>query len=362
MNLLTESRLLRLGLMFGLLGVWSSAQERQGLQASVELQSDPAAGTFVNPVAPVGHDPWVIRYDGAYHYCYSHQGKLWVNSSPDLAAAVQFEGRVVWTPLSGQVYSEQLWAPELHFLDGAWYIYVAASDGRNETHRMYALRADAPQGPFELVGKVAVAEDKWAIDATVLEHRGKRYFVWSGWEGDENIAQHLYIASMASPTALQGSRVKIASPRHDWERRRGNGSRRESLPFVNEGPQVLQRGVRTFVVYSASGSWTDDYCLGLLELTGDDPLDATAWTKREQPVFTSAGDVYAPGHACFIASPDGREDWIVYHTARFSGAGWKREIRMQPFTWDQFGRPTFGTPAQSGRPMAQPSGSSGMLP
>ncbi|MCB1120492.1 MAG: glycoside hydrolase family 43 protein, partial [Verrucomicrobiae bacterium] len=196
--------------------------------------------TFTNPVAPVGHDPWVIRHDGVYFYCYSEQNKLWVNRSADLTRAVQFEGKAVWTPPRGKPYSNQLWAPELHFLDRAWFIYVAASNGQNENHRMYVLRSETPDGLFEMMGKMVTPEDKWAIDGTVLETGGRRYFIWSGWEGDVNDAQHLYIAEMDSPTSLRGERVKISSPEYDWERRRGNGPRSDTMPYINEGPEVLQ--------------------------------------------------------------------------------------------------------------------------
>lgn len=314
-----------------------------------------AEDTFTNPVAPEGHDPWVILHEGVYYYCYADGNQLWVNRSTDLVEAVQFEGRSVWTPPKDQPYSKQLWAPELHYLDGAWFIYVAASDGANERHRMYVLRSDTADGPFEFVGRLATPDDKWAIDGTVLEVGGQRYFVWSGWEGDHNDAQHLYIAEMDSPVSLRGERVRISSPELAWERRRGDGPRRRTLPFINEGPQVLQRGGRTFIIYSASGSWTNHYCLGQLTLRGTNPMVANSWTKLPQAVFATAGEVYAPGHASFTQTLDGREDWIVYHTARFKGAGWKREIRMQPFTWSETGEPQFGRPLPSDQPLPKPA-------
>ena len=87
--------------------------------------------TITNPVAPVGHDPWVIQDDGVYYYCYSHRGRIWVSRSQTIQEAVQFEGQQVWRPEPGQAYSRELWAPELHQLGGWWYIYVAADDGRS---------------------------------------------------------------------------------------------------------------------------------------------------------------------------------------------------------------------------------------
>lgn len=320
--------------------------------------------TYTNPVAPEGHDPWVIQHEGTYYYCYSHEDSIWVNQSDDLVEAVQFSGRAVWTPAPGGAYASLLWAPELHMVDGRWYIYVAACDGPNENHRMVALVCDTPDGDFTLVGKLAPQTDRWAIDGTVLPCGERNYFIWSGWEGTDNVAQHLYIAEMASPVELKGERVKISSPEYDWERNRGTPSSDpneepfvdDNMPFINEGPQVLVREGRVFVVYSASGSWCDDYCLGLLELVGADPLQTEAWRKHPVQVFGATANVHGPGHACFTKSPDGSEDWIVYHTAARKGGKWNRQTRMQRFDWDCSGLPVFGYPLPTGIPFPTPAG------
>ena len=236
------------------------------------------------------------------------------------------------------MFREGYWAPELHYIGGAWYIYVAACDGPNENHRMYCLEAetDDPMGRYRMKGKVADSTDRWAIDGTVLEWQGKLYFIWSGWEGDENVAQNLYIAPMENPWIISGERILISRPEYIWER--------QGEPYVNEGPQVLTKDGELFIVYSASGSWTDDYCLGLLRLKGDDPLDPRAWKKKRLPVFSRTKGVYAPGHASFVKSPDGSEDWIAYHAVAEQGGGWAaRSTRMQPFTWKN-GEPFFGRP------------------
>jgi GH43 family beta-xylosidase len=301
--------------------------------------SGAAAGgrpAVANPVASEGHDPWVIQDDGLYCYCYSHQGRIWVNRQRTIQEAVQFEGKPVWQPEPGKAYSKELWAPELHKFAGQWYIYVAADDGRNENHRMYVLqsRTGDPTGPYDFKGKIADASDKWAIDGTVMEYSGRLYFIWSGWEADTNVQQNLYIAAMKDPLSIEGPRALISQPEYDWEKI-GN-------PLINEGPEVLKHKGGVFIIYSASGSWTDHYCLGQLKLVGADPLDPTAWQKKETPVFGSTATVFSPGHASFTKSPDATEDWIVYHAARHKGAGWNRNTRMQRFTWDVDGNPCFG--------------------
>lgn len=307
--------------------------------------------TFTNPIVERGADPWVVQWRGAYYLCQSRRNAVWVNRSERLLGIGREPWSRVWRPERGQAWSRELWAPELHYLRGRWYIYVAADDGDNANHRMYVLEGatEDPEGPFVLKGKIAAPTDRWAIDGTVLQMPDERlYFAWSGWEGVENVAQHLYIAPMSDPLTISGERVRIASPEHDWER--------IGRPWVNEGPQALWHGDRLFVIYSASGSWDDDYCLGRLDWTGGDPLDPASWAKHPEPVFSRTDQVFGPGHASFVKSRDSREDWIVYHAARYSHAGWDRNIRTQRFHWRPDGTPDFGIPVPAGVPLPLPGG------
>jgi GH43 family beta-xylosidase len=309
-----------------------------------------AAMTFTNPVVRTGADPWVIQRPGMYYFCQSSRRGVRVAKARRLQEIGNGPWSTVWTPPQGTAYSRELWAPELHYLRGDWYIYVAADDGDNFNHRMYALKGTSqdPQAPFEFKGKLAAQTDRWAIDGTVLEMSdGRLYFIWSGWEGTENIAQNLYIARMSDPLTINGERVLISRPEHDWEM--------HGRPLINEGPEVLRHGTNLFLIYSASGSWGDDYCLGQLTWTGGDVLNSSSWVKKSVPVFSRTKDVFGPGHCSFVRSPDGREDWIVYHSAKYSGAGWNRHVNIQRFQWNADGSPDFGTPISPGVPMPVPS-------
>ncbi|NKX52595.1 family 43 glycosylhydrolase, partial [Arthrobacter deserti] len=118
----------------------------------------------------------------------------------------------------------------------------------------------------------------------------------------------------------------------------------------NEAPQALRHPTaeRMFIVYSASHSVTDDYCLGRLDLTGPDPMRPEAWRKHPHPVFSKYVDdhIYGPGHASFVDTPDGGS-WIIYHCSPVSGGGWdSRQLRAQPFYWHPDGTPDFGHPGQ----------------
>lgn len=310
------------------------------------------APKFTNPIKPAtSADPWIVYKDGYYYYCHSNgNNKIYVTKTKNLQDIDREVAVNVWTSPYGKEYSAELWAPELHFIQGKWYIYFAADDGRNENHRMYCLESTSedPQGGYEFKGKVAAKTDKWAIDGTVLDMDGQLYFLWSGWEGDENIRQGIYIAEMSNPYTISGERVLLSMPEQPWEM---NGQ-----PYINEGPQVLKKNDTIHIVYSASGSWTDEYCLGLLTCKDGKVMNPSSWEKTG-PVFSKGETAYGPGHCSFVKSPDRKEDWIVYHACEFSGGGWAgRSVRAQKFSW-KGDYPEFGTPVKVGEEMAAPSGS-----
>lgn len=298
-----------------------------------------------NPVAPTGADPWVVRHGDKYYYCYARHtagvGGVAVSEISSIDQLANLRSRQVYTAPIDQVtpYSFEYWAPELHYINGEWYIYVAADDGNNETHRMYVLKGTSqdPTDPFEFVGKITDPSDKWAIDGTVMQLGDELYFIWSGWEGDVNVAQNIYIAHMSDPCTIDSERVCLSVPEYSWEK---NGQ-----PYINEGPAVLQHDGKTFVAYSASGSWTDDYCLGLLTLVGDDPLNPDHWEKSQTAVFRKrTGVAYGPGHCSFTTASDGSV-WMVYHANLVSGTGWEgRSVWISPVTFGDDGTPIFGKP------------------
>lgn len=314
-----------------------------GTGLAVPLAANP--GTFTNPLYD-GADPWVIQADGGYWSCWSAGRYLFVGRSDSLLD--RGEERAVWAaPVRKAWNTADLWAPELWNLGNKWYLYYAADAGSNETHRMGVLEADSPWGPYTDLGMLETG-GRWAIDGTILSLGGKLYFLWSGWPGAVDDQQNLYIAPLESPTKVAGDPILLSEPTLEWER--------NAMP-IQEGPEVLRHGDRTFVVYSASGSWTTDYCLGALWLAdGADPLVTGNWTKLPQPVFRAEGTVYGPGHASFTTSPDGTEEWMVYHAKKSTAPGWDREVRAQKIGWTEDSFPAFGSPVAAGTRLPRPSG------
>ncbi|MFC4427154.1 family 43 glycosylhydrolase [Deinococcus navajonensis] len=319
--------------------------------ASQVLTRPAKAQTFRNPILPAGQDPSVVFDAGFYHLVQSDEDGISVRTSLTLTGLGNAKKTVVWRGGQDDSPCCELWAPELVRWGDRWYIYYAADDGRNENHRMYVLESRRPGGPYTFKGKISDPTNRWAIDGTVFQAPdGQRYYLWSGWEGTTNVQQNLYISRMRNPWTLQGERVLISSPEQPWEL---NGS-----PYINEGPEVLMRGGRVFVVYSASGSWTNDYCLGWLSLQGS-VLDPKAWRKSNGCVFSrnDEASVFAPGHNTFVKSPDGSEDWQLFHANEIAGSSWGgRSVRAQKVSWNPDGTPRFGRPTAFSAALPLPSG------
>ncbi|MBI2729349.1 MAG: glycoside hydrolase family 43 protein [Sphingobacteriales bacterium] len=320
--------------------------------------------TFTNPLLPSGPDPWCIYKDGYYYYTNTTGNNITIWKTKNIADLKTAQKKIVFTPPATGPYSKELWAPEIHFLYGKWYIYFAADSGNNIDHRIWVLEnstADPLKGKWEMKGKLTTPDDKWSIDGSSFEHKGMMYFIWSGWEGDVNEQQNIYIAKMKNPWTIEGKRVKISSPELDWEKH-GDLNNPNDVPHVNvnEGPEVLKHGNNLFLIYSASGCWTDYYALGMLTaLAESDLMDAAFWKKSPQPVFKQSveNEVYAPGHNSFFRSPNGKEDWILYHAndKPGQGCGEFRSPRAQKFIWTKEGVPHFGVPVKKGVPLKIPS-------
>lgn len=356
-------RLNRLVVLLGLvlnLGLGCNQSEGQTLPEVIDdhIQHPDAENTFENPLLSSGADPWVIKGTDSYFYTHTTGSTLKLWETAHMEDLAESNPKTIWTPPQGAEYSTQIWAPELHYIAGAWYMYFAAtSHNSDEKRRMFVLEntSESPMdGTWEFKGKISDETDQWAIDGTVMQIEEENYFVWSGWrtaDPEENSGrQQLYIARMQNPWTLEGSRVMISEPSYFWEQ---NG-------LVNEGPVAWENSQGTmYLFYSASGCWTDDYKVGVLTYNGGDPLDPQSWEKHPDPLFEKApgNNVFAPGHNSFFKSPDGSQDWILYHANDTSGDGCtdSRKPRMQQIHWDENGFPDLGIPVNNTESLLTPS-------
>ncbi len=279
--------------------------------ASSPAAAPAAAPAWTNPLVRQRADPWVLRADDAYYFIATvpEYDRIELRRASSLGALGAADAKVIWRKHESGPASYHIWAPELHRIDGKWYVYFAAGRANDIwAIRIYVLEcadADPLTGAWTERGQLKTNWESFSLDATTFEHRGARYLVWAQHDPVFGGNTCLYIARMDSPWSITGKQTRITAPELPWE----------VIGFkVNEGPAVLVRNGKVFITYSASA--TDaNYCLGLLSADENaDLLDASSWKKSPVPVLATSDHarVFGPGHNCFTTLPDGR-DVLVYH-------------------------------------------------
>lgn len=263
-------------------------------------------------------DPYIYRHtDGMYYFTASVPAydRIVLRRSSTLAGIADAEEVTIWLKHDTGIMSKHIWAPEMHYLEGKWYIYFAAGEAENIWNiRPYVLECtdqDPITGTWKELGKMQCADDDefsfraFSLDATVFENQGKHYYVWAEKVGVGKQISNLYIAEMETPNKLKTVQVMLSTPDYDWER----------VGFwVNEGPVVIKRNGKIFLTYSASETGAP-YCMGMLTADeGADLLDPLSWKKERFPVLASDESIslYGPGHNSFTVDEEGN-DILVYH-------------------------------------------------
>lgn len=280
-----------------------------------------------------GADPSVIRVGSTFYAVDSVDRNIYIRSSSTVDGLGTAARRVVWSSNLGNV-----WAPELvrDPVTGRFYIFFAP--GVADQKRMYVVESVSPDSSYGSERRMSLPDDKWAIDGASFVYNSQRWFVWSGWEGNSNVEQTLYVARMNSATTTTGPRYVISQPRESWERVVGN-------PFINEGPEpIIDPSGQLHIVYSANGSWSDQYCLADLRLrAGGDPANVWDWYKSNGCLFGSNRTtlmsgwdptLYAngPGHHSFVllngdpntSPPAGQRFPLMYHAV----------AKGTPYAWE----------------------------
>ncbi|MGC0328831.1 GH43 family beta-xylosidase [Streptomyces sp. SAI-170] len=320
------------------------------LGAGALAAAPPKAARYVNPLVPHRADPHIHRHtDGFYYFTATvpEYDRIVLRRSRTLRGLATSAESVVWRAHPAGDMGAHIWAPELHRIDGKWYLYFAAAPAEDVWRiRIWVLENSHPdplQGSWVERGQVRTAWETFSLDATTFTHRGTRYLAWAQHEPGMDNNTAVWLSRMANPWTLEGPQVRLTTPELDWE----------CVGFkVNEGPYVLQRNGRIFMTYSASAT-DHHYCVGMLTADDDsDLMDPGSWVKSPVPVFASDERTgqYGPGHNCFTVAEDGRTDVLVYHARQYKEIVGdplddpNRHTRVQPVRWKADGSPDFGVP------------------
>lgn len=322
------------------------AQAAPSAQATQYAQAAP----YANPLVRNRADPHIHRHtDGRYYFTATspEYDRIILRRSRTLRGIATADETVIWRKHATGVMGAHIWAPEIHHIDGRWYIYFASAPAEDIwAIRIWVLENSHPdpfQGAWVERGRLKTAWETFSLDATTFTHRGTRYLAWAQHEPGMDNNTALWLSEMADPLTLTGPQVRLTTPEYDWE----------TIGFkVNEGPSVIKRNGRLFMSYSASA--TDfNYCLGLLTVDADaDLMNPANWSKSPTPVFTSNDTTkqYGPGHNCFTVAEDGRTDVLVYHARQYKEIDGdplndpNRHTRIQRLGWKADGTPDFGIP------------------
>lgn len=296
-------------------------------------------------------DPYVYRHkDGTYWFTASVPAydRIVLRKSDTLDALADAGEVTIWERHAQGIMSIHIWAPEIHYIDGKWFVYFAAGDQADIwAIRPYVLECTG-QNPMEDQwverGQMQAADPfsfrDFSLDMTVFENLGKWYCVWAEKVNVGKKISNLYIAKMESPTKLSTAQVLLTAPDYDWER----------VDFwVNEGPALLRHEGMLYLTYSASATGAY-YCMGMLSIPEEgELLDPRAWKKERFPVVKTDWEkgILGPGHNSFTVSEDGTEDIMIYHARQYD------EIKGDPLydpnrhtyrmkvRWDENKRPVF---------------------
>jgi GH43 family beta-xylosidase len=311
--------------------------------------------TYTNPVYD-GYlgDPFVLKHNGEYYaYGTAPQGDV---SVPVLHSRDLVDWRQLGTALSlhGDAF-EALWAPEVAYDNGTFYMYYSAGGAEGEGHQLRVATASRPTGPFEDSGAVLTPDDPFAIDAHPFRDEDGRWFLYYCRDflepgGEGRVGTGIVVDRLLGMTRLAGERRTVVRPHADWQlyERQREWYGRVWDWYTVEGASVRKDQGRYYCFYSG-GAWREPN-YGVSYVVADHPTGPFApEADAECPsvLRTSPGRVIGPGHASVALAPDNAQEYLVYHA--WDPGHTSRQMRIDPLNWGEWG-PSSAGPTLDPRP------------
>lgn len=299
--------------------------------------------TYANPVHD-GYlgDPFVLKHNGEY-YAYGTMRP----GEPTVPVLHSWD-LVNWRPLGNALTlrddaSEALWAPEVAYDNGTFYMYYSAGGREGQGHRLRVAAAARPTGPFEDTGDGLTPNDPFAIDAHPFRDDDGRWYLYycrDFLDPDEEgrVGTGIVVDRLVDMTRLAGERRTVVRPHADWQlyerQRRWYG--RVWDWYTVEGPFVRKHGGRYYCFYSG-GAWKEpNYGVSYVVADGAmGPFALEAGVNGPEILRTQSGRVIGPGHASVVHAPDNEHEYIVYHA--WDPEHTARLMRMDRLDWDEEG-------------------------
>ena len=340
-----------------------NATEEKSTATDKATELDPSVKTFKNPIYNrAAADPFILYHDGYYYGTFTEASQITIYRGTTIETLFKSEQKKVFEIGGDKEVQGNVWAPEIFYNPATdrWYIYACGSTNGWEfsTIRMFCLesKTDDIFGEYEFKG--FTDPDLLAIDQTMFydETSNTLYTAFSQFTSD---GQVIMLAVMDDPYTISDKRIRISHPFYAWE---SKGERDDKDSRVNEGPIFLEKDGKLCLIYSASGCWSQYYCLGLVEFKGEsfgveEVINEENWEKNRKPIFSAANKVYGVGHCSFFNSPDGSETWIAYHGMPNPDAGEAgRYAYVQKISFDENNLPILGEPLSRATEIPVPAG------
>ena len=162
---------------------------------------------YPNPFITERADPYIVKgLDGFYYFTASYPAyqnvdngydRIILRRSDTVTGLRTAEEKTIWFAHKKGNMAKHIWAPEIHFIKGKWYIFFAAGDSDNVWNiRPYVLMCeglDPINDAWREKGKIqATSEDKksfteFSLDMTYFENNGKHYLIWAEKLGDSSL-------------------------------------------------------------------------------------------------------------------------------------------------------------------------------
>lgn len=309
------------------------------------------------PLLPNRADPHVLRYtlaDGTKTWLYiatddAGQDEFFIRQASTIAGLGSApDNRILGFGLSGTSTNAQLWAPELHVVNGDLYILFAANANsanswtgvQSYTMRLKSggnplVRADweAPQRVVDAAGQPLTTYGTGiTLDMTHFTDDGKDYVAWSERivapaTGPAVLKIATVTPSTTGPWRLSSPRSTFVYPDKGWS---------TNTSAVAEGPFVIQRDGKVMITFSGSNiDWT--YGVGLATApSGADLLDPAAWDVKDYAIWSYEGvfsNNWGPGHNSYTYDDDGNLI-NVFHAKATQNGSRDSGVRMVYFRQD----------------------------
>ena len=282
---------------------------------------------YANPFIEERADPYImLGPDGYYYFTASYPMKS--HSDPEgydrvilrrarkIEELPKSEEITIWKANDTTLTHRFIWAPELHFIDGRWYIFYAGSEDKEnewsfDCHVLVCDGHDPYTDKWREKGKFQKREEDdfsftgFSLDMTYFEDGDRSYVIWAQHSRQKISCLYLGEVDRREPWRLISMPMLLTEPEYEWEKVRY---------AVNEGPAVVKHHGNIIVCFSASGTGPE-YCVGaILASEGSNLLCRESWTKQKNPLITSGDlkDEYGPGHNSFTKDAEGN-DIFVYH-------------------------------------------------